>query len=80
MNGWNDFQYNMAAGAGACGAGYWLVPGANSGMVEKIRSGNPTPPCRKGQVPCRNDAPEIIPWKLLHNGPVNSFNTVGADG
>ena len=32
MNGWNDFQYNMAAGAGACGACYWLVPGGNSGM------------------------------------------------
>ena len=31
MNGWNDFQYNMAAGAGACGVCYWLVPGANSG-------------------------------------------------
>jgi hypothetical protein len=31
MNGWNDFEYNMAAGAGTCGACYWLVPGANSG-------------------------------------------------
>ena len=28
MNGWNDFQYNMAAGAGTCGACYWLLPGA----------------------------------------------------
>jgi hypothetical protein len=27
MNGWNDFQYNMAAGANACGACYWLLPG-----------------------------------------------------
>ena len=27
MNGWNDFQYNMAAGAGTCGACYWLLPG-----------------------------------------------------
>ena len=25
-NGWNDFQGNMAAGAGACGAAYWFVP------------------------------------------------------
>lgn len=32
MNGWNDFQYNMAAGAGSCGACYWLVAGANSTM------------------------------------------------
>jgi hypothetical protein len=31
MNGWNDFEYNMAAGAGTCGACYWLVPGWNSG-------------------------------------------------
>jgi hypothetical protein len=31
MNGWNDFRGNMAAGAGMCGACYWLVPGANSG-------------------------------------------------
>ncbi len=31
MNGWNDFIGNMAAGAGMCGACYWLVPGANSG-------------------------------------------------
>ena len=32
MNGWNDFKDNMAAGAGTCGACYWLVPGYNSGM------------------------------------------------
>ncbi|HEV8714476.1 MAG TPA: hypothetical protein VGX03_16825 [Candidatus Binatia bacterium] len=31
MNGWNDFEYNMAAGAGTCGACYWYVPGAISG-------------------------------------------------
>jgi len=31
MNGYNDFQYNMAAGAGACGACFWLVPGSISG-------------------------------------------------
>jgi len=32
MNGWNDFEYNMAAGAGTCGACYWFLPSANSGM------------------------------------------------
>jgi cell migration-inducing and hyaluronan-binding protein len=32
MNGWNDFQYNMAVGVGSCGACYWLVTGANSTM------------------------------------------------
>ena len=31
MNGWNDFQYNMAAGAGTCGMCYWFVPATNSG-------------------------------------------------
>ncbi len=31
-NGWNDFQYNQAAGAGTCGVCYWFVPAANSGM------------------------------------------------
>jgi G8 domain len=32
MNGMNDFQYNMAAGASTCGACYWFVPGAISGL------------------------------------------------
>ena len=31
MNGMNDFEYNMAAGAATCGACYWFVPGAISG-------------------------------------------------
>ena len=33
-NGWNDFVGNMAAGAGACGAAYWLVPAWNSDMPD----------------------------------------------
>ena len=33
-NGWNDFIGNMAAGAGACGAAYWLVPAWNSDMPD----------------------------------------------
>ncbi len=31
-NGWNSFQYNMAASANACGVCYWLQPAGNSGM------------------------------------------------
>jgi hypothetical protein len=31
-NGWNDFQYNLAAGSGTCGVCYWFVPAATSGM------------------------------------------------
>jgi hypothetical protein len=34
MNGMNDFQYNMAAGASTCGACYWFVPGAISGLSQ----------------------------------------------
>jgi hypothetical protein len=30
-NGQNDFEYNMATGAGTCGACYWFVPSAISG-------------------------------------------------
>jgi hypothetical protein len=37
MNGWNDFQHNMAAGAGTCGACYWLVPGWNSGLSSGLK-------------------------------------------
>ena len=33
-NGWNEFVGNMAAGAGACGAAYWLVPSWNSDMAD----------------------------------------------
>ncbi len=33
-NGWNDFIGNMAAGAGACGAGFWLPPTGNSDMMD----------------------------------------------
>ena len=31
MNAWNDFENNMAAGAGTCGVCYWMLPGINSG-------------------------------------------------
>lgn len=31
-NGWNDFQYNFAAGANTCGVCYWFQPSGNSGF------------------------------------------------
>jgi hypothetical protein len=31
MNGWNDLEYNFAAGAATCGACYWWLPSAVSG-------------------------------------------------
>jgi len=37
MNGWNDFQGNLAAGAGTCGACYWFVPGRNSGFSSTMK-------------------------------------------
>jgi hypothetical protein len=37
MNGWNDFEYNMAVGAGTCGFCYWFLPGANSGMSRHMK-------------------------------------------
>jgi hypothetical protein len=39
MNGWNDFEYNMASGAGTCGACYWLVPSQNSGRENSFQFG-----------------------------------------
>jgi hypothetical protein len=53
-NGWNDFQYNMAAGAATCGACYWWVPAGDSGpsqyehwdsyASQQIDLGNPNNP------------------------------------
>ena len=37
MNGWNDFEYNMAAGATACGACYWPVLGSISGHSRHMK-------------------------------------------
>ena len=34
-NGWNDFEYNMADGAGTCGFCYWLTPAYISGASRK---------------------------------------------
>ncbi len=39
-NGWNDFIGNMAAGAGTCGACYWLVPAENATKPDVPQSGN----------------------------------------
>jgi hypothetical protein len=33
-NGWNDFEYNMAAGAATCGACYWWLPAGDSGASQ----------------------------------------------
>ena len=51
-NGWNDFQGNMAAGAGMCGVCYWQVASvyqrrlARREMgVLRVRAEVPSDPC-----------------------------------
>jgi cell migration-inducing and hyaluronan-binding protein len=39
-NGWNNFQGDMAAGAGACGAAYWFVPMQNSDTPDVLTASN----------------------------------------
>jgi hypothetical protein len=37
MNGWNDWEYNMAVGAETCGLCYWMVAGNASGGSRKMK-------------------------------------------
>ncbi|MGH7933352.1 MAG: hypothetical protein ACREQN_09305, partial [Candidatus Binataceae bacterium] len=37
LNGWNDWEYNMAAGAETCGLCYWMVPGNVSGKSRMMK-------------------------------------------
>ncbi|MGH7672294.1 MAG: hypothetical protein ACREMC_05300, partial [Gemmatimonadales bacterium] len=81
MNGWNDFEYNMAAGAGTCGACYWLVTGANSyhsrhmkwesyAAIQQASAGQPNDVDRAGLTPLK---------KFVGNycsSAMHSFNTV----
>ncbi len=59
MNGWNDFQYNFAAGAGSCGVCYWLTPGYNSGAENTFTCYNPT--TQQRGAPCLNQPPPPPP-------------------
>ncbi|MGB8770821.1 MAG: G8 domain-containing protein [Candidatus Korobacteraceae bacterium] len=84
-NGWNDFQYNMAAGAGSCGACYWLVPAANSThsryeywwSYASEQKWNPTPGvpdselARAAMTPLQNFEGNSC------TSAENSFNTIG---
>ncbi|MBI4382196.1 MAG: G8 domain-containing protein [candidate division NC10 bacterium] len=75
MNGWNDFEYNMAAGAGACGACYWLVPGANSGpsrqMAWESYASMQTDISRAAMTPLKRFKGNYCSTAM------NSFNTIG---
>jgi len=89
MNGWNDFQYNMAVGAGACGVCYWLLPGANSGMSQgekwesyaSMQSG-PVFSGMMGQYENNLGRAGMTPLKSFRGNycstAMMSFNTVGA--
>jgi hypothetical protein len=88
MNAWNDFKYNMAAGAGMCGACYWVVPGANSGMsrtmdFEGYSSLQALPKKPDGSYDLGNalDRALLTPLKSFEGNSctsaMNSFNTVG---
>ena len=89
MNGWNEFVGNMAAGAGTCGACYWLVPGANSAhsrhqtwtsyasMQAPLVDSRTIPPTPLGNALARA---ATTPLKLFRGNyctsAANSFNTV----
>jgi hypothetical protein len=77
-NAYNDFEYNMAAGADTCGACYWLVPAYNSGMsrMEKWESyaSEQSDKTRFGTTPL---------YKFVGNycsSAMNAFNTIGDTG
>lgn len=57
MNGWNDFEYNMAAGANACGTCYWWLPGQISGPSQKMKwesyAAQQSNPGRAGDTPLK---------------------------
>jgi len=89
MNGWNDFEYNMAAGATGCGVCYWLVPGTNSGPSQgkkwdsyaSMQSG---PVMMDGSLVYENNIGRaaMTPLKTFKGNyctsAMMSFNTVGA--
>ena len=74
MNGWNDFQYNMAAGARRCGACYWLLPGYNSGGCARTGSGDVR--SRRRSRP-RAETPLKSFVGNSCTSAMNSFQTVG---
>ncbi len=64
MNGYNDFQYNMAAGAGACGACFWLVPGPPAAR-RGTSTGSRTPHPGQRQSASRDGAAQVVSRQLL---------------
>jgi hypothetical protein len=76
-NGWNDFQYNVAVGAGTCGACYWLPPSIISGpsVYESWDSyASMQGPGRGGLAPIENFVGNSCSTAM------NSLQTVGNTG
>ncbi len=74
-NGWNEFVYNMAAGAGSCGACYWLVPASNSTMAGHQKwegyAGMQSSPSRAAMTPLKRFEGNYC------TSAMNSFHTIG---
>ena len=77
MNGWNDFENNMADGAGTCGVCYWLLPGINSGGS---RSMNWTSYASEQQLPDAKTSGGTTPLQIFTGNScvsaMSSFLTV----
>jgi hypothetical protein len=78
MNGWNDFENNMAAGAGTCGVCYWLLPGINSGGSRNM---NWTSYASEQQLPDKLTSGGTTPLQIFTGNScvsaMSSFLTVG---
>lgn len=74
-NGWNDFQYNMADGAGTCGFCYWLTPAYISGPSRKEHWGGYSGE-QRGE-PRAAMAPLEDFYGNSCSTAMNSFNVVG---
>lgn len=79
MNGWNDFVGNMASGATACGACYWLLPGKNGDHTDvghkrmnwKGYAASQAPGGQAGGAPLKSF------YMNSCGSAMNSFTTVG---
>lgn len=73
MNGWNDFEYNMAAGATACGSCYWWLPAQISGPSQFMKwesyASQQSTPGRAGTTPLKKFKGNYCTTAM------NSFNT-----
>ncbi len=81
-NGWNDFQGNMAAGAGTCGACYWFAPAFNADMRDVPPMSGPMTwagySALQRNVTFQGTTPLKSFYKNYCTAAMNSFNTVSS--